>query len=142
MRCTWIWTGLIPAALACLACGGEPTGSGGDSNAEPAARSASVSIEDFTFGPSNVTIRVGGEVVWTNVGPSEHTATSDAAMWDSGTLTAPAGYDDDGGGGGGGTSYDVAAADEFYVRTFYEPGTYQYHCSFHPSMQGTIVVSE
>ena len=141
MRCTWTWTGLIPAAFACLACGGDSTGSGGNSNADPAARSASISIEDFTFGPSNVTILVGDEVVWTNVGPSDHTTTSDAGMWDSGTLTAPAGYDDDGGGGGG-TSYNVAAADECYVRTFDEPGTYKYHCSFHPSMRGTIVVTE
>jgi plastocyanin len=33
---------------------------------------AAVSIVDFAFNPANVTIGVGGQVIWTNQGPSQH----------------------------------------------------------------------
>jgi len=34
--------------------------------------SASVNIVDFAFAPANVTVGVGGQVTWTNNGPSQH----------------------------------------------------------------------
>lgn len=33
---------------------------------------ASVAIVDFAFNPPNVTVGIGGEIVWTNNGPSQH----------------------------------------------------------------------
>ena len=66
----------------------------------PSCTSNCVTIQDFSFAPSTMTIKVGTRVTWTDAGPSAHTATSDGGVWDSGTLGAPSG----GGGYGGGTA--------------------------------------
>lgn len=99
--------------------------------------SASVTIQDFSFSPSTLTIKVGTSVKWTNNGPSSHTTTSDSGVWDSGTLSAPSG----GGGYGGGTAGGT------YQFTFTTPGTYNYHCKIHPpssypGFTGTITVTQ
>ncbi len=57
----------------------------------PSANLACVTIQDFTFSPATLMIKVGTTVQWTNNGPSAHTTTSDAAVWNSGTLSAPMG---------------------------------------------------
>jgi plastocyanin len=95
-----------------------------------------VTIQDFSFSPSALTIKAGMSVQWTNNGPSSHTTTSDDGVWDSGTLTPPSG----GYGGGGGASYQF---------TFAMPGTYTYHCKLHPpsiaaysGFTGTITVTQ
>jgi plastocyanin len=103
----------------------------------PGGSGASVTIQDFTFSPSALTIKAGASVTWTNNGPSSHTTTSDSGAWDSGTLSAPGG----GGGYGGGTAGGT------YQFTFTTPGTYHYHCklhppSSHPGFTGTITVTQ
>jgi len=50
--------------------------------------STSVSIVDFSFNPSTVTINVNDSVVWNWVGPTTHTSTSDTSLWDSGFMGA------------------------------------------------------
>ncbi len=78
-----------------------------------------VSIIDFAFVPQADTITVGDSVRWTNNGAVPHTSTSDAkSSWDSGTLNAG----------------------ESFTFQFDGSGLFPYHCSFHPSMAGTIVV--
>lgn len=78
-----------------------------------------VSIQDYSFSPTPVTITVGDTVRWTNNGPSIHTSTSDTAVWDSGLLNVG----------------------QTYSFTFTIAGTYPYHCTPHPFMQGTVIVS-
>jgi len=102
----------------------------------PSCSSNCVTIQDFSFAPSTMTIKVGTRVTWTNAGPSAHTATSDGSVWDSGTLGAPSG----GGGYGGGTAGGT------YQFTFNTAGTYNYHCKLHPpasypGFTGTITVT-
>jgi plastocyanin len=82
---------------------------------------AAVTISNFKFTPPTITIAAGSAVNWTNNGPSAHTTTSLASppVWDSGTL----------------------AKGKSYSHTFATPGTYKYHCSIHPSMTGTVVVT-
>jgi plastocyanin len=79
-----------------LACGSSSgsnlTAPGGGGGA-----SAGVTIQDFTFSPATLTVKVGTTVTWTNNGPSAHTTVSDKGVWTSGTLAAPGG----GGGYGG-----------------------------------------
>src|SRR2546422_6250407 len=87
----------------------------------PSCSSDCVTIQDFSFSPSTMTIKAGTRVTWTNAGPSAHTATSDNGVWDSGTLGAPSG-----GGYGGGTA---GRAHQF---TFQTPGTHNYHFQNHP----------
>jgi plastocyanin len=105
------------------------------SSTSPSCSNDCVTIQDFSFSPSTMTIKVGTRITWTNAGPSAHTATSDSGVWDSGTLGAPA-------GGGG---YGSGMAGGSYQFTFNTPGTYNYHCKIHPpasypGFTGTITV--
>ena len=78
-----------------------------------------VSIINFQFVPALDTIAFGDSVTWTNNAASTpHTSTSDAAVWNSGTLNP-------------GNSFSFH---------FTSNGSFPYHCSFHPDMHGTIVV--
>ena len=115
------------------ACQGS-TGPGGGMPT-PGGAVANVTIGDFSFSPTTLSIKAGTTVIWTNNGPHGHTTTSDTGMWDSGGLAAPSG----GGGYGGspGGSYSMV---------FMTVGTYHYHCAFHPpstypSFTGTITVT-
>jgi plastocyanin len=88
------------------------------------AGGTTVSIHDFAFSPSTITVKAGTTVTWTNNGPSAHTTTSDGGVWDSGTL------------GTGGT----------FQFTFPQPGTFGYHCTLHPpnlypGFTGTVTVT-
>lgn len=108
------------------------------SSTSPSCSGACVTIQDFSFSPSSLTIKAGTAVTWTNAGPSAHTTTSDGATWDSGTLNGPSGGGAYGGGAAGGT----------YQFTFTTPGSYPYHCKLHPpsigayaAFTGTITVT-
>ena len=89
------------------------------SAATPAVGATSVDIKDFQFNPAKVTIKVGGTVTWTNSGPSTHTVVGDGGI-DSGDLSK-------------GKSYS---------KTFDTAGTFNYHCSIHPSMTGQVIVQK
>jgi|GEM_PF-2002590 len=77
-----------------------------------------VDIVNFTFDPTPLTVCAGDTVRWTNQDSAPHTSTSDTAVWDSGTLTTG----------------------QQYSFTFVSAGTYDYHCTFHPSMTATVEV--
>ena len=123
-----------------LACGGStptsPTGGGQGSNPPPPG-SVAVNIQDFSFSPASVTVKVGTTVQWTNRGPSAHTTTSDGGVWNSGNLAGPSaggGYGD--GGSPGGT----------FRFKFTTAGSFTYHCSLHPpsaypGFTGTVTVT-
>ena len=79
------------------------------------------SYRDVTAGSGTVTtIHAGETVMFFNTDDVKHTATADDNEWGTGTLE-PLGY---------------------FVRRFDTPGTYTYHCSYHPEMTGTIVVED
>ncbi len=75
-----------------------------------------VAIQGFAFNPSSITISPGDTVKWTNMDSATHTVVGDD--FSSGNLTNG----------------------DSYTQTFTKPGTFNYHCSIHPSMQGTIIV--
>jgi plastocyanin len=79
---------------------------------------AEVEIEDSSFNPGTITIAVGTTVKWGSKDDSQHTVTSDDGSWGSATLNK---------------------GDKFSF-TFSQAGTFTYHCSFHSSMRGTVVV--
>ena len=129
----WLYAILLTGA----ACGGcsSPTGGGGGGGGNPLpAGTVDVGMQEYTFGPSSITVKVGATVRWTNQGTVAHTTTSDAGVWDSGALGAPSG----GGGYGGGSTSGGA-----FSHTFSTAGTFAYHCSFHQSigMMGTVTVT-
>lgn len=80
---------------------------------------ATIQIVDSSFNPRNVTVKRGAMITWTNNEFVTHTVTS-TGNFDSGKLVS-------------GKSYS---------RMFNDAGTYDYHCSLHPSMTGTITVIE
>jgi plastocyanin len=79
-----------------------------------------VQVIDFAFEPGTLTVPAGATVTWTNAGSRPHTVTADDGSFDSGRL-------DPG---------------EQFSQTFDQPGTFAYHCGFHPEMQGSIIVTE
>jgi amicyanin len=87
--------------------------------ASPAgAETVSVKIGNFTFGPKELKVKSGTTVTWTNEDDIPHTVTSSTMAFKSKALDS----------------------DDKFSFTFTTPGTYQYFCSLHPHMTGTIVV--
>ena len=111
--------GLPMLLLAAIACKNSTSPA---ASCTSSATLACVTIQDFTFSPAVLDIKVGTTVVWTNNGPSAHTTTSDGGVWTSGTLNPPMGGGPYGGGTAGGS----------YQFTFTATGMYGYHCSLHP----------
>jgi plastocyanin len=111
---------VLVISLATLSCGGGSKKSETPTPGTPQAQQASVKIKDFEFAPSKVTIKVGGTVTWTNDGPSAHTVTADDGSFDSGELQKG----------------------KTFSQTFDSTGTFSYHCSIHPSMEGQVVVAK
>ena len=104
-----------------------PTGQTGAATATPAANSdaqsaPSVTIQNFAFTPASISVKKGTTVTWTNKDSAGHTVTeSDSQSGPtSGTLS-------------NGQSYHF---------TFNTVGTFHYKCSIHPSMTGTVTVTE
>ncbi len=79
--------------------------------------------------PAEVTIDVGGEVIWSNDDSAAHTVTSGGAA-----TGGPDGFFD---------SSLFLAGDAFPVKfDDYEPGEYPYFCILHPWMSGLVTVQE
>ena len=96
------------------------------SAAAPAASDAphgsnAVTISNFAFAPASLTIPAGNTITWTNKDEEPHTVVSS----DGTTFHSP-GMDT------GGT----------YSFTFQNAGTFEYICSIHPMMHGTVVVAK
>jgi amicyanin len=94
--------------------------SGGDSPTTEGAKQKEVAIDNFSFRPPKLSIKVGTKVTWVNRDDVPHTVTSKAKprTLDSGTLDT----------------------DGRYSHVFDKPGTYEYFCAVHPHMTGQIVV--
>ena len=79
-----------------------------------------VKIDNFSFGPTALTIPVGTTVTWTNRDDIPHTvvSTDDPKVFKS----------------------KVLDTDEKFSFTFTKAGTYPYFCSVHPKMTGKVIV--
>ncbi|HEX5385517.1 MAG TPA: hypothetical protein VFW66_02325 [Gemmatimonadales bacterium] len=122
-------------ALAAGALGAVACGDNGAGLTAPPSVLKRVEIHDNSFTPETVAVVVGGVVQWSNFGPTDHTTTSDAGLWDSGRLAAPR-MNTAMSGLSGGTF-------EFQFNT---PGTFTYHDALHPPSQvpgftGAVVVT-
>jgi LPXTG-motif cell wall-anchored protein len=84
-----------------------------------AAASTTVTIEDFAFSPKSITVDVGDTVTWRNNDDVAHSATAEDGSFDTGTF-------------GNGRSRS---------ETFDTAGTFQYICTPHPFMKGTVEVN-
>ena len=77
-----------------------------------------VTIEGVQFSPQELTVQRGDRVVWMNKDLFPHTATASAKSFDSGNLLPNASW-------------------TYVARS---PGEYAYACTFHPTMQGKLIV--
>jgi plastocyanin len=82
------------------------------------ASTAEVKVDNFSFGPTTLTVTVGTTVTWTNRDDIPHTIVSTDKVFKS----------------------KVLDTDEKFSFTFSKAGTYPYFCSIHPKMTGTVVV--
>jgi plastocyanin len=80
---------------------------------------AVVDITNFAFAPATLTVPAGGTVTWTNHDEEPHTVVAN-----DGSFHSP--------GMGTGATYSF---------TFPTAGTFDYVCSIHPFMHGTVVVT-
>jgi plastocyanin len=131
------WLAMLLACLALglvvAACGDDDDGGGGGGNGaatteEPAGGGedgggggggTEVSMEGIAFEPAEVTVSAGDTVTWTNNDSVAHDVTADS--FSSGEA----------GGMAGGDTFE---------HTFEEAGTFDYVCTVHPGMEGTVVV--
>jgi plastocyanin len=86
--------------------------------ASHSATTHDVTIQNMAFSPESLTINVGDTVRFTNKDGAPHTATFDAEGQDTGTLSR----------------------NSVGELTFASAGTFDYICSIHRAMRGTIVV--
>jgi len=104
------WRAFYPSGYDSSSSGSRP------SNSDQVRESNTVIMSDFDFSPQELTVKAGAEVTFKNEDSASHTVTF--SDFDSGSIQ------------NGGN----------YKHTFDKAGTYDYHCTIHPSMQGKIVV--
>ncbi len=111
-------TRLLTASMLVLAVG--LIGLSPRSHAAPTAKTVTVrAVDGNEFAPATVTINVGDTVTWVNDDPNTpHNSVSNNDLWDSGNLESGAEY-----------SF-----------TFEKAGAYPYVCTYHPGMNGTVIV--
>ena len=84
----------------------------------PTTAHANVDISGFAFVPQTLSVPPGTTVTWTNNDSSSHTIASNDNLFQSGNLAKGA----------------------TFSHTFGQKGTFNYHCSIHPTMTGKIIV--
>jgi plastocyanin len=82
------------------------------------ATTAEVKIDNFSFGPTALTVPVGTTVTWTNRDDIPHTVVSTDGVFKSKALDT----------------------DDKFSFVFTKAGTYPYFCSIHPKMTGQVIV--
>jgi amicyanin len=83
-----------------------------------AAPDSKLEIDNFAFSPERITVKAGSTVTWLNADDTPHTVASSAKMFKSKALDT----------------------NDSFSFTFTTPGVYEYFCSLHPYMKGTVVV--
>ncbi len=77
-----------------------------------------VSIVDNSYSPSSLELDAGRAVRFVNNGNTKHTASSDNGSWGTGTLNPG----------------------ETFTRYFQDAGEIDFHCAYHSSMNGNLIV--
>ena len=111
----WVAGLAMPVMIAMLLLAGSPSVAAGD---RPSTGNAEVKIDNFSFGPQDLTVPAGTTVTWTNRDDIPHTVVSTDGVFKS----------------------KVRDTDEKFSYTFTKAGTYPYYCSVHPKMTGKVVV--
>ncbi len=97
-----------------------PGGSGTESGAQGQGATIDALVVDLDYDPRELVVEAGTTIRWTNVGDLPHTVTDRDGAFDS----------------------DLMLTDQTYERTFDSVGAYEYFCTLHPNMVGTVTVVE
>jgi plastocyanin len=92
---------------------------GGEMKNADSTKQNRIEIKDFAFNPQSITVKSGDKVTWINRDEEPHTVVSVGKKFQKSS-----GLDTD-------QEFSIVAG---------APGTYEYFCSVHPKMTGTIVV--
>lgn len=118
--------GLLSACVAAVAL------LGATATAQPAPKPKVVSVADFFFGPTAVTVPVNGKVKWVwssaNAYPHDvHLKQGPKGLKQKGTYS----------------TRTTAVANARFTKAFPTPGTYKYICTIHPTeMKMTVTVKK
>jgi plastocyanin len=77
-----------------------------------------ISMSDYDFSPRELTVPAGAAVTWTNRDSAVHDATDRQGEW----------------------ATDLLGEDESQTVLFDRPGVFEYFCTVHPDMVGTLTV--
>lgn len=121
---------VLVLAVGCSSGTSKPTAAGSDTTTPSASTSATtpsasgaegtLTIASFAYAPTPITASPGQKIAVTNKDSAEHTVTSDTA----GQFLAD----------------DVAHGKTVTFTAPTTPGTYTFHCEYHKSMHGTLIV--
>ena|ERR1041385_4588759 len=84
----------------------------------PATETVSINNGSNTFNPATINVSRSSTIIWTNNTSQMHTISNDYGKFESG---------------------DLPSGQQFSF-TFYTPGTFPYHCKYHPMEKGNVVV--
>lgn len=93
----------------------------GAANASAGSKVNKIEIKDFMFNPSKITVKSGEKITWINHDEEPHTVVSVGKKFQKSS---------------------ALDTDQEYSITAGAPGTYEYFCSVHPKMTGTVVVEK
>jgi plastocyanin len=113
---------ILGAAVGCSSsskpAGGGATSSSALAGSAAAAAPDTIEIKNFSFSPMSLTVPVGTKVTWKFDDSAQHTVSADDK-----SFVSPA-----------------MSNGQTYSYTFTKSGTFQYICSIHQYMKGTVVV--
>ncbi len=84
------------------------------------ADSFRIDVVDLDYEPRDLTIPVGTEVLWVNTGLAPHTVTAEDGGIDSG----------------------IFMPGESFSHLFDEEGVFDYYCTLHPGMEGSVTITQ
>jgi plastocyanin len=123
LRVLAVVAGIVSAAACGSSYSSSPTAPNPSPAATPAAADVTITINGMlgsnSYSPNPASAKVGQTVAWRNADVIAHTATG--ASFDTGAISP------------GQTSAPIA---------FNTAGTFDYHCSIHPTMVGTLNVTQ
>ncbi len=101
-----------------------PSTSSEGNSATNTAEEVQITIQNFAYEPKNITVKKGTKVTWTNKDSVKHDVASDD------------------GSAAGGPKGPLLGKGESYSHTFETVGTFNYHCTPHPYMKASVIVTE
>lgn len=109
-------TALVVLNLCFAAFGNDMTNGAGGGNTKN-----KIEIKDFMFSPPTITVKSGETITWINRDEEPHTIVSVGKKFPKSS---------------------ALDTDQEFSITVSAPGTYEYFCSVHPKMTGTLVVEK